>query len=75
MIERNRHVAGWIGNILFGLVTLADGLVRCLSLGFLHTRFPVEMARIQAKRAHIRQMKKAARIQAEQERIFESLKK
>jgi hypothetical protein len=50
MIERNKHHAGRIGNILFGVASILDGLVRVLSFGFLHTRFPIELSKAQAKR-------------------------
>jgi hypothetical protein len=51
MIERNLNAAGRLGNIVFGVAQLADGMVRVLSLGFLHTRFPVTVSRWQAYRA------------------------
>jgi hypothetical protein len=49
-IQRNLHPAGRINNIHFGLCQLVDGLVRVLSFGFLHTRFPVDQARGVARR-------------------------
>jgi hypothetical protein len=56
MIERNRHPAGRLYNMLFGLACIGDGLARLLSGGFLHTRFTVDLSRVQAKRA-IQRMK------------------
>ena len=51
MIQRNRNAAGRWGNMVFGLAQLADGVVRVLSLGFLHTRLPVNVSRWQALRS------------------------
>lgn len=50
MIERNKHPAGRLGNMLFGVATLCDGLVRLMSLGFLHTTLPLAVSRRQVKR-------------------------
>lgn len=50
MIERNRNPVGRAGNLAFGLATLLDGLVRVVSLGWLHTRFPVALSGWQTKR-------------------------
>ena len=49
MIEFNKNRAGRLWNIGFGVSTLLDGLVRIASLGFLHTNFPVSMAKWGAK--------------------------
>ena len=38
MIERNRHPAGKLFNMLFGLCQVTDGFIRILSLGYLHSR-------------------------------------
>lgn len=54
MIKRNRNAAGRVGNIVFGLAQLIDGIVRVLSLGFLHTSAPVTVSRWQTLRAHQR---------------------
>jgi len=51
MIERNLNEAGRRANVLFGVVELIDGLVRVLSLGFLHTRLCVIVTRWQVRRA------------------------
>jgi len=51
MIQRNRNAAGRWGNMVFGLAQLADGVVRVLSLGFLHTRLPLNVSRWQALRS------------------------
>ena len=58
MIERNRHPTGRLGNMAFGAANLIDGAVRVLSLGFLHTRLPLNVSRLQA-RASIRRLKPA----------------
>jgi hypothetical protein len=44
-IQRNRHFAGRINNTHFGLCQVADGLVRVLSLGFLHSTFTLDQTR------------------------------
>lgn len=59
MIERNRHAAGRLGNMAFGLATLIDGAVRVMSLGFLHTRLPLTVSKMQTRMA-IRRLKAAA---------------
>lgn len=51
MIERNLHAAGRRANVLFGVAELVDGLVRVLSLGFLHTRLTLIVSRWQMRRA------------------------
>lgn len=56
MIERNKNPDGRISNMIFGLCTITDGLVRVCSLGFLHTRFTLEYARYLAKRRFERRM-------------------
>ncbi len=50
MIERNKHHSGRLGNMIFGMANIVDGLTRVLSFGFLHTRLPGDLARVQAKR-------------------------
>lgn len=50
-IERNKHPAGRASNALFGLVSAADGAVRALSLGLLHTRWTSSYARWQTRQA------------------------
>jgi hypothetical protein len=59
IIQRNRHASGRLGNMLFGVAQIADGIVRLLSLGFLHTRVPLELSRLQAKRV-IERMRSAS---------------
>ena len=49
MIERNFHPIGRVGNVVFGLAQVGDGLVRILSLGFLHTRFALNVSRRHAR--------------------------
>lgn len=56
MIERNLHPAGRLSNVVFGLLQVADGLVRMLSFGFAHSTFVLDYSRYQARKA-IRNMK------------------
>lgn len=58
-IERNKNPAGRVSNIGFGVVAIIDGIVRVLSLGFLHTDLMLSYARRQA-RAGIERMKNNA---------------
>ncbi len=44
-IERNHHPAGRAFNMLFGVCQVADGLIRVVSLGYLHTRLTSTVAR------------------------------
>jgi hypothetical protein len=48
-IERNKHPSGRMSNALFGLIQVADGAVRVLSLGFLHTDWLCRYTSWQAK--------------------------
>jgi len=48
-IERNRHPAGRLSNLGFGLIQIADGLVRTISLGYLHTDLGCWYTRRQSK--------------------------
>lgn len=57
MIERNLNPAGRLWNLIFGLAQIADGCVRVLSLGFLHTRLSLIVSREQSHRA-IQNLKK-----------------
>lgn len=50
-IQRNKHPAGRLSNIIFGFCTIADGCVRVISLGFLHTTLTLDWSRNQAKKA------------------------
>ena len=45
MIERDRHPAGKLFNMLFGVCQVADGFIRIVSLGYLHTRLTSTVAR------------------------------
>ncbi len=56
-VQRNLNPAGRLNNMVFGLCSIADGLVRVLSFGFLHSRFPIDHARHTAER-RFTQMKK-----------------
>lgn len=55
-IELNKNPAGRVNNMIFGFCQLADGIVRVVSFGFLHTRFPIDQAR-NATRKHFDQLK------------------
>ena len=58
-IQRNQNQAGRVWNMVFGLACVVDGLIRLVSLGFLHTTLCLDVARKQAKIAG--QKAKAAR--------------
>ena len=45
LVERNRHPAGRAYNLLFGLCQVVDGLIRIVSLGYLHTRLTLNVSR------------------------------
>ena len=51
MLYINRHPGGRFAAACFGLACLADGLVRTLSLGTLHTSLPLRVSRWQTRRA------------------------
>ena len=55
---RNRNPSGRLNNMGFGLCTIADGLVRVLSFGYLHTTFTLDYARNTAK-AHFAKLRQA----------------
>lgn len=57
MIERNRNPAGRLYNLLFGLCEIVDGIIRVVSLGYLHSRFALDMSK-RAVKAHITRQKK-----------------
>ena len=52
-VERNRHPAGRAFNTLFGLCQVADGFIRIVSLGYLHTRLTSTVARKATVEAHL----------------------
>ena len=58
-IQRNLHPSGRLNNIHFGICQVADGLVRVLSCGFLHSTFTLDQAREVARKRLIA-LKKAA---------------
>ena len=64
MIERNRHPTGRLSNVLFGLCQTADGLVRIVSLGYLHTRLPLEYTKRQTKNLIAKLKKDQAKCQS-----------
>lgn len=49
-VERNRHPAGRAFNMLFGVCQVADGFIRIVSLGYLHSRLPSTAARKAAEK-------------------------
>lgn len=49
-ISKNNNPAGKVINTLHGLAEIVDGVVRLISLGWLHTDFVVSVARWQARR-------------------------
>ena len=57
MIQRDLNPAGRLWNLIFGLAQIADGIIRVVSLGFLHTRFCLTVSREQSRRA-IQNLKK-----------------
>lgn len=60
MIHLNKHPAGRGWNVLFGLAVLIDGIVRILSLGYLHTTLSLIVTREQT-RVLIKRMKRMKR--------------
>jgi len=58
-IERNKNPAGRFRNIGFGLCCIGDGLVRVLSLGFLHSSLCLDYARETARRS-FRKLRRAS---------------
>ena len=64
VIERNRHPAGRSWNALFGFAEIIDGLVRVLSLGFLHTRLLLVVTKHQARRMITKLKKRRAALAA-----------
>ena len=49
-IQRNKHPAGRISSMHFGLCNILDGLVRVLSFGLLHSTFALNQARESARK-------------------------
>lgn len=49
MIQRNRHPAGRLSNMVFGLCAVGDGLVRILSFGFAHSTLTLDWSNRQAR--------------------------
>jgi hypothetical protein len=45
LVERNLNPSGRLSNVVFGLCVIFDGLVRVLSLGYLHTGIPLKWTR------------------------------
>ncbi len=50
MVERDRHPAGKLFNMLFGVCEIADGLIRVVSLGYLRSTLPLTVARSAAEK-------------------------
>lgn len=74
MIERNRHPAGRLFNILFGLCEIADGLIRVASLGYLHSRLTLTLSR-RATEKHIARQKELRALLDELQDECEGLRK
>ena len=55
VVERNRHPAGRAYNMLFGVCQVADGFIRVVSLGYLHTRLTSTVARKAAEKLIFRE--------------------
>lgn len=68
MIKINRNPAGKLFNLLFGLSEIADGLIRVASLGYLHSRFALEVSKRAVKRHIAHQKKQRAALAAQQKR-------
>ena len=49
MIHLNKHPAGKAFNVLFGLASVVDGLIRVLSAGFLFSSATLWVSRVQSK--------------------------
>jgi len=49
MIYLNKHPAGKALNVLFGLASVVDGLIRVLSAGFLFSSATLWVSRVQSK--------------------------
>ena len=47
ILEVNKHQAGRLSNMVFGLACVLDGLVRILSCGWLHTSLPLLYSKYQ----------------------------
>lgn len=60
MIQRNRNPAGRHYNILFGLCEIADGLIRVVSLGYLHSRLTLALSRRAVKKYMLQQKQSRA---------------
>ena len=58
MIELNKNPAGRIWNMIFGLCCIIDGLIRLVSLGFLHTKLPMGFASLQVKFSLLKQARR-----------------
>lgn len=56
MIQVNKHPCGRVSNMIFGICSILDGVVRLCSLGFLHGTFTLRYSRYQAEN-HIRKLK------------------
>lgn len=60
-IQINKHPSGRLNNVHFGICQIADGLVRVLSFGFLHSTFTLDQAKNAAKK-RFEQMKKGGQL-------------
>jgi hypothetical protein len=53
-IYQNKNLSGRLNNIGFGLCSVIDGLIRVLSLGYLHTTLTLDYARNTAKNRFVK---------------------
>ena len=67
MIRRNRHPAGKVSNIVFGVLGILDGLVRACSLGYLHTDLLLNYSKRQARLSHSLQARRNHKISSNKE--------
>lgn len=51
MIQRNKHLWGWLASIQFAFVQLGDSMVRLLSLGLLNTNWVLKFVQYQGTKA------------------------
>jgi hypothetical protein len=53
-VYQNKNPSGRLNNMGFGLSAVIDGLIRVLSLGYLHTTFTLDYARNTAKNRFVK---------------------
>lgn len=57
MLYRNKNPAGLLGNMLYGLAQITDGIVRIITFGTVATKLPLIVTRRQTQN-HLKQLKK-----------------